>query len=96
MTVRSEPGLPFAALLGLALGGPGAGATTEAPTGRLDGWRPGDSASAPTPGAIGRIVARADALKRVVSGGVSGRPTRVRPRSTGSHKQNRRRALAGR
>lgn len=56
----------------------------------------GSERQAPTPGAIGRQFAQADARKRFMSGSRSGKPTRVRPRSTGSHKQNRRRALAGR
>ena len=52
--------------------------------------------SAPTPGAIGRMVTQASIRERFTSPARQARPERVRPRSTGSHKQNRRRALTGR
>ena len=85
----------LASLLALAaLGVTGAGTNAVVnPSGRTVAT--GYERQAPTPGAIGRQFAQADARKRFVSGG-SGGPARTRPRSTGSHKQNRRRAMAGR
>ena len=84
-SVLATAGLAFASL----------GGSAARTAGQLGLFAQAAERQAPTPGAIGRQFAQADARKRFVSGG-SGGPARTRPRSTGSHKQNRRRAMAGR
>ena len=81
------------ALAGMAAASVGTSVVVS-PTGRTVAT--GSERQAPTPGAIGRQFSQADARKRFVSGIRSDLPARVRSRSTGSHKQNRRRAMAGR
>lgn len=68
--------------------------TTASPTARAEGWRPGAS-SRHDQAALSRSPDQQAARKRWLASR-STRPGRAVARSTGSHKQNRRRALAGR
>lgn len=92
---------PLTAAMGVVLGvaalsgaGVATSVTTESPTARADGWRPG----VPTPldqAAFPLSPDQQAARKRWLAVR-STRPGRALRGSTGSHKQNRRRLLAGR
>ena len=92
---------PLSAAMGVVLGlaalsgaGVGASVTTESPTARADGWRPG----VPTPldQAAFHLSPDQQAARKRWLASRSTRPGRAARGSTGSHKQNRRRQVAGR
>lgn len=82
------------AAAGMAIASVGGSAATAA--GQVGLFAQAAERSAPTPATAVSTPAQAGVRKRFISPGRPARPDRVRPRSTGSHKQNRRRALAGR